>query len=288
VEQQPDKTSKEQPVNPLSISPAQGAAIITALGALAAIITALAALTYVLGIVALWIPIARAYTGDYSTALYAASLVPRTVVIGQGVRSWFGPALYITILFSVLSVLWFSLGSFLQESFRKWWLPIWSSGVIVYMTLAALLAYELHLDLSPHKPWREMHGATLTWTIVSWALYFSGLAGVFAYAWRKEGGRDRLLRKPDREAIFHPKAWIAGLRYATLVFLVVMIASIPADAAKDPPLPTVAISGASEREMGGYLLAHSDATWYILNREGLLMAIPDDEIEAVRISPPND
>ena len=55
-------------------------------GQLSAIVGAFAALTYILGVIALWGPIARTYTsGDLISAWYAVSLVPRTVVAGLGV-----------------------------------------------------------------------------------------------------------------------------------------------------------------------------------------------------------
>ena len=41
---------------------------------------------YTLGLFALWAPIATTYTHDVVTAWHAASLVPRPVVVGLGVR----------------------------------------------------------------------------------------------------------------------------------------------------------------------------------------------------------
>jgi hypothetical protein len=66
----------------------------------------------------------------------------------------------------------------------------------------------------------------------------------------------------------------------------VMVASFPAAAAKDPPLPTVEINGTDRME--GHLLAHSEATWYVFDSEGVLLAIPDDKVETVRVLPPKE
>jgi hypothetical protein len=49
------------------------------------VIAVLGVLTYAQGILTLWITIWRTYTGDASTAWYAASLVPKTVVAGVGI-----------------------------------------------------------------------------------------------------------------------------------------------------------------------------------------------------------
>jgi hypothetical protein len=55
-------------------------------GEASAFLGVLAVAVYCVGIVTLWVPLARTYTsGDYSTAWYAVSLIPRTTVIGKGI-----------------------------------------------------------------------------------------------------------------------------------------------------------------------------------------------------------
>jgi len=63
----------------------------------------LATLTYLLGLCALWVPIARAYTHqDYLSAWYAASVVPRIGVAGLGVAQLIAFPLVLMILTFVL------------------------------------------------------------------------------------------------------------------------------------------------------------------------------------------
>jgi hypothetical protein len=56
----------------------------------AALVTILGVAIYVIGLIALCWPIYRRVTDDPSTAVFAASMVPRTVVAAQGVRMFVG------------------------------------------------------------------------------------------------------------------------------------------------------------------------------------------------------
>jgi hypothetical protein len=79
------------------------------LGDIAALLTAAGAIAYVLGLVGFTIPIWRVYHTDFSTAWYAVSLVPNTVVAGQGVRIWVRwPAAITAVLLLARSVPVFS------------------------------------------------------------------------------------------------------------------------------------------------------------------------------------
>lgn len=60
----------------------------------------------------------------------------------------------------------------------------------------------------------------------------------------------------------------------TAAFLLIAVAK--------PPLPTVVISG--NTDMNGKLIAHTEGFWHVLNEDGGLVAIPDDEIKTVRVS----
>jgi hypothetical protein len=65
---------------------------------------AIATLVYILGIFSLWAPIWRTYTHDIDTAWQAVSLVPRTVVIGLGVKHLIALPLFITITIGIVIV----------------------------------------------------------------------------------------------------------------------------------------------------------------------------------------
>jgi len=76
------------------------------LGAVSGIVAATAGAIYSLGLIALWAPIVRAYTGDFSTAWYAVSLLPNTVVAGQGVRQLVVGPLSFSLLIIIAILLW--------------------------------------------------------------------------------------------------------------------------------------------------------------------------------------
>jgi len=61
--------------------------ISTIVAGLSAIVTGLAGAGYVLGLIALAWPVYSRITGDAYTALFAVSLLPKTVVIGQGLST---------------------------------------------------------------------------------------------------------------------------------------------------------------------------------------------------------
>ena len=68
------------------------------IGGISAVLAGTAAAIYVLGLFALWAPVARHFTGDFFTAWYAVSLIPRNVVAGEGVRQLLvGPLAYLLI-----------------------------------------------------------------------------------------------------------------------------------------------------------------------------------------------
>ena len=92
-----------------------------------------------------------------------------------------------------------------------------------------------------------------------------------------------LTRSYERGSLTSASWWTKEvLPYAVLSFLVVVLASFPAAAAEDPPLPEIRVDGTSKTE--GYLLVHSDGFWYLFDKEGDLLAIPDSEVKTVRIS----
>jgi hypothetical protein len=87
-----------------------------------AILVPLGTLAYVLGLLAFWIPIKTAYTHDFAAAWYAAALVPKTVVAGQGVTSLLGLPVLVGVVFVPYLLLWVYLTRYLvrlQERVRR-------------------------------------------------------------------------------------------------------------------------------------------------------------------------
>jgi hypothetical protein len=76
------------------------------------------------------------------------------------------------------------------------------------------------------------------------------------------------------------------LRGLFTTFLVALVAAFPAAAAKAPPLPWVKTTIAEDsKEIEGYLLTHSERSWYILtDNTRVLTVVQDEQIDTVQIS----
>jgi len=84
------------------------------IGELATLLTAAGVGIYVLGLIGVALSIRLTFTNSWSTAWYAASLMPRVVVAGQGMRVWRRGMF--SALFTAVFGLYFSL-------LVRWWLP---------------------------------------------------------------------------------------------------------------------------------------------------------------------
>src|SRR5215218_6629425 len=72
------------------------------------VVTVIAATVYALGMFTLVLPITNTYNSTFPAAWYAVSVVPKTVVVGHGIKSLVWPSLALTVattLFAVM-VLW--------------------------------------------------------------------------------------------------------------------------------------------------------------------------------------
>jgi len=70
--------------------------------------TIIAATVYALGVFTLVLPILNSYNSTFSSAWYAVSVVPKTVVVGHGIKSLVWPSLALTLATTLfaLMVLW--------------------------------------------------------------------------------------------------------------------------------------------------------------------------------------
>jgi hypothetical protein len=69
------------------------------------LVASVAGVIYLLGLVALWAPIARVYTDSISAAASVVALVPKTEVAGQGIAIIIAPAVLTVFTGVVLSLL---------------------------------------------------------------------------------------------------------------------------------------------------------------------------------------
>ena len=64
-----------------------------------ALFAVVAGTVYVVGLFALWVPLATQITHDFSTSWYAVSLIPQVTVVGQGIRTLLGWPVLLVLLF---------------------------------------------------------------------------------------------------------------------------------------------------------------------------------------------
>jgi hypothetical protein len=284
-------TEDEPPSESSGKGHSQTTAFLATLVQVSALVTAFAALIYVLGIVALWMPIARAFTNDFSTALYAVSLMSRTVVAGQGVRSLFGPALVITLYLLLYYLLMAVQLELYIRAFdrkpRKWLRRFFNLWLLVVGSLAIGGVLEPYV-FPPSSGPASVPGSenlVLALQIASFALYLFGLTVLtVAYKFREGNwGWGTFGREYEKGSLISSSWWRKKvLPYVVLFSLFVVLSSFPLAAAQDPPLPQIRVDGTSKTE--GYLLVHSDGFWYLFDKEGDLLAIPDSEVKTVRIA----
>src|SRR5215218_8375173 len=105
------------------------------LGEVAALITVAAVLTYLLGLIAIVWPVYRRITNDIHIAWYAASLMPRTVVTWQGIHSFLG--LPITMTLVVITGL--LLSRFFEEL-----IPIWQGFPAFLVALLLIMSVAFY------------------------------------------------------------------------------------------------------------------------------------------------
>jgi hypothetical protein len=249
------------------------------IGDLAALVTVVGIAVYVMGLVGLSVTIRFNFTGDFTTAWYVVSLLPRTVVAGQGVRLWLRMPIIVTaILLPTAQISGGILGNFLILFIT------WATFIVaMILPLLALARIPKH----PHPP-------------VSILLFVSMIPGYFGIILLGNGasliaqGPEPLVYSfvPDAlEALgiaVEENSFAIGVM---LIFFGGFAIGIPSAIVFKPPLPRVKleISGESaatndnSTPSEGWLVAHSDGFWHlILEESGELQSIPDGQVLLVR------
>jgi hypothetical protein len=241
---------------------------------LAALLTGLGAMTYFVGLVAVYAPIYREYAHDVSVALYAASLVPRQVVIGLGVRYVFSPPIVLILLVAVVSVLTIALFQLasrvignLENSIAKWLFS--TLGVVLWLAVMGgsfyLLArrFVMAAGLTPSSRQASNLGEL-------GQMALNSIAGILicTLIWLRVSVRFELTRQ---------QVW----RTLSIAYVLMTLGSL-ADAYTNPSaLDPVKVSGTEETR--GTLVGHSDGYWYLFNSNDVLVAIADDDVKRARI-----
>jgi hypothetical protein len=245
------------------------------IGDLAAILTAAGVTIYALGLIGLAIPISRKFTEDLTTAWYAVSLLPRTVVAGQGVRFWIQWPLFLTAF--LLLIAWLLPGWLLTGA------PIATIVLLTIALSAFSFAAALHSKApeAPEAPeatmrrnLRSPEETTRSWArslVISVPLMTVGIAVV--------------------ATVFLSGKAMPLTYEVPVLFAGSFLMGVPRAITTNPPLPKVEITkkagatmeaNSSPPDVAGHLITHSDGFWYLFDGNNELLSIPDDQVLEVR------
>jgi hypothetical protein len=235
----------------------------------------------VLGLLALYAPIARTYNHDFVTAWYEVALVPKPVVAGHGVKELLGlPSLGVLSAFVVLLGVGFLTG-YAHRRFGERIGRIVARLVILLSTCAFLVYVYLILkrhdfDVADTFLPNKLSLLLFVPTIIIYLLV------AFVSLRLLQGGMD-FPRGAALPRVTNLKYLVVAvlLLFADLFFLGVVTAAY-----KDPPLPSVEIHGSKKVE--GALLAHTDRFWYVIDEDGQLVGTPDTHVTSVHVLPKSD
>jgi hypothetical protein len=234
---------------------------------------------YPLGFVALCLQMWRDHYFPYSwdfdgfnfgMTWYAASLIPKVVVVGTGVR-----LLFLSLLAGVLAI---GVASLLSNFLHRWWyvrqrwhlvehwkgLPRWEMLLwrLSFVTLLPLVAYLIWSDFTIDS-WYDT-------PFLAAFVVFSAVAGTtVVQARHREMGRRFL----HGLAAAYAGAVLAALSLSTLQF---------------PDLPLVELEAKAETWSESpssepfVMLSQGTGYWHVYNRTSGLLSVPEDEARVVR------
>jgi hypothetical protein len=241
------------------------------IGDLVALVTAAGIMVYVLGLVGLAISIRLRFTTDLPTAWYAVSLLPRTIVVGQGVRIWLGLPIILT---AIVLPLTFMAGTFGGRSYLLVGILLVVAFVDIFIRYPAQVA----------RTWGEPFLKTLV-TLSAGTLVLALGAVIMTLAASVIIQEATLTDLPFflpaiADAIGDNR--VIGI---LLLFVGSFIVGLPMAARAIPPLPWVKISknppGDALEE--GRLVTHSDGFWHLFDKNNDLLSIPDERVSEIRI-----
>ena len=243
----------------------------------------LALLVYILGLIALGVPIYRLYTEDISITWHAISLAPRTTVAGLGVQRLFTVPTWAFVYIAV-SILGAQLViALLRLKGKAATIVGWLLSFVLSVCLNGFLVWwVLRSENSLSRAFSELY-ASGNWMvlIVSWSALAVYAIGAFTV------GIELIT-----QVYFRSRRLLPGLHdlnkalYGLAVwFGILFLAGLMQAAIAQPPLPDVEVNATNGNpHIEGTLLAHTDGYWYIfVTKSHALRAIPDSEAEDIQM-----
>jgi hypothetical protein len=279
-----------------------------------AIFAVFASAVYALGLLSFWIPLSSTYpSSEFSSNLIAtwhmAGLVPRNVVLGQGMVQLLLPPIALWLLWEIWAlvsvyILWLYRRSGEKKS-EQIWVWVYLAGINVLFYLWAGVLYLL----APIDP-SEVSGGQLKAAVIFF-FFAIGVSLLVTLLRLVFPGQKTAQDTPFSRSQFFPRfasasnfgealSIFAAVRYARGFAPVVRrAAGIIAMAfflglaiivlVQEPPLPTVIVTkessarGEQPVEQEGLLLAHTEGFWHILNNQGELLVLSDKGVKTAKI-----
>jgi hypothetical protein len=243
------------------------------LSAIAALVVAFGALAYVVGLLAMWIP-ASTETHDFALSWYATSLVPRTTVAGIGVR-WTLVGSHLLFVFFLLPLLF--LVPWLYRLYEKQHLnylkPTTFRALAIDMGIAgyfaALIWTLIHVELIVSKVSVLPGLRYALLPIILVVVFIPHLVSDF-----REFGS---ISRPTKRHLLGRAALLILINFGASLLVIATTGQLS--------LPVVQVSGSKELKGGitGNIASHTEGFWYVFDREKNLCAIPDENVEIVRL-----
>jgi hypothetical protein len=285
---------------------------VVSIGDLATILTVAGVAIYVLGLGGLAVTIRIRLAKDIPTAWYAVSLLPRTLVAGQGLRIWLGWPIGLTVAIT--------LGIILMKSFEldgDTALKTVRSSVIfvvmLYLTVWVVRLWRSDRPYPQNLPFARnrkralarfaasslMYILYVLWGVLSAAaiavgsaiIAAAGLLIMRALGFDSDLGLDMFFTVPSRLADVVPRNH-SGLVGAIILFVGGFIIGIPSALLMKPPLPQVQltkkegyVTSVLPSSMTYNLVTHSsDGLWHVFDDTRRLWSIPDNEVLLAQIA----
>lgn len=280
------------------------------IGTLATILTVAGVATYVLGLIGLAVTIRLRLARDIPTAWYAVSLLPRTIVAGQGIRIWLGWPIGITVVISVGIYLMRALALNEETAFKLVLISVGAVLLLFYVLSIRAVTRAGFPDSSNvsfvrnrKRPFMRkvakalmvifwfllgtLNGAVLlAGSSIMWAAGLLIMRGLgYEYA-------NGFLNEIIPIGLTVPQAY-STLVGAITLFVGGFIVGLPSALLKKPPLPRIQLTkkpggSTTARELPDSitcnLVTHSsDGLWHVFDDTCQLWAIPDDEVLLARI-----
>jgi hypothetical protein len=249
------------------------------LAEIAALITVAGAAIYGLGLLGLAWPIHKRWNNDASTTWYAMSLIPRTVVAGQGVRIFVGFPTLMAILLLIWWLIVFPTLRLLSVSVSN--LAAWAVGILALGVLGAGGYWLLRSKYRQRIQW--LLGPTPEFPRYRWLIWITVVLAIptLFVAGRLAAGAIRV------QAQFPFITVELGLLVVavTLTFLASFLLQLIDATAIKPPLPTVeiALSDRTGTVLEGKLLTHTEGVVHFFDERHQLTSMPDSKISSVRV-----